>query len=210
MSEYTFTCHCGQKLSCDENLLGKEIFCPICGTKLQLEADKTECAQSTDTSLQPSVQSATETLLCQCYICKHKYDAHLLKTFPGDQIQCPKCHAEIFCQEYKKKQNEYFDEIGFSDKLHPGRNKTFKRIKIKKIEKKYFQNDFRDAPLPTQKKNDFEFMDGDTIAYIAVIISLLIPIIVGYYLRSKWTIVWIMVAAGLVVAYIKCLIMQKK
>lgn len=36
MSEHRFVCPCGQPLSCDDSLLGKEIACPTCGTMLQL------------------------------------------------------------------------------------------------------------------------------------------------------------------------------
>lgn len=36
MSEHRFVCPCGQHLSCDDSLLGKEIACPTCGTMLQL------------------------------------------------------------------------------------------------------------------------------------------------------------------------------
>ena len=34
MSEHRFVCPCGQPLSCDDSLLGKEIACPTCGTML--------------------------------------------------------------------------------------------------------------------------------------------------------------------------------
>ena len=36
MSEHRFVCPCGQPLTCDDSLLGKEIACPTCGTMLQL------------------------------------------------------------------------------------------------------------------------------------------------------------------------------
>lgn len=114
MSEYTFTCPCGQKLSCDENQLGKEISCPICGTKLRLESDKTEYTQSVARSLQASAKSPTKPLWCQCYICEHKYDAKLQGFTLGTKIKCPNCKETIFCQEYEKTYDDYLRDVGFS------------------------------------------------------------------------------------------------
>lgn len=52
-----------------------------------------------------------ETKLCQCYFCQHKYHATLRSI--GKKIKCPKCQALIFCQGYKKVQNDYLNEHNF-------------------------------------------------------------------------------------------------
>lgn len=168
MSEHRFVCPCGQSLTCNDSLLGKEIACPTCGTMLQLgekpatpslhtgfteslqhaseqrqnqqkqaEDEKTESVKFCYTPKIPPNQAELnisavkrqeaiitdlkndismtaendETKLCQCYFCKHKYYATLRSL--GKKIKCPKCQALIFCQGYKKVQNDYLNEHNF-------------------------------------------------------------------------------------------------
>lgn len=122
MSEHRFVCPCGQPLTCNDSLLGQEIACPTCGTMLQL--GEKPAPPSLHTGFTESLQHASEQRqnlqkqtddekmkLCQCYICKHKYYATLRSL--GKKIKCPKCQALIFCQGYKKVQNDYLNEHNF-------------------------------------------------------------------------------------------------
>lgn len=58
MSEHRFVCPCGQPLTCDDSLLGKEIACPTCGTMLQL--GEKPATPSLHTGFTESLQHASE------------------------------------------------------------------------------------------------------------------------------------------------------
>lgn len=59
-------------------------------------------------------------------------------------------------------------------------------------------------------KEDAVFWDENAVVVIVAIISLVIPIIVGFCLHSKWTVVWIVIAGGFAASVLKDLFSKKK
>lgn len=133
MSEHRFVCPCGQSLTCNDSLLGKEIACPTCGTMLQL-GEKTD---------------------------SEKKDINVDN-----------------CDIYKYK------GVSFS---YNGCNYESQSAAI--LPQKIVLRQPKDQP----KTKKSSYNKREIIIIVSLIISLLTPIIVGIFLRSKWTIVWIMI-----------------